>query len=92
MRKVSLHGRTPPDLAALGHPPQGEGEASGIVLRPEQQPPKGDWATWLFLGGRGAGKNLAGAEAYVLGRDPESLRRPQFGAAWAGSAPNPGVR
>ncbi len=32
------------------------------VLRPAQTPPAGDWRTWLFLGGRGAGKTLAGAE------------------------------
>lgn len=30
--------------------------------RPEQLPPLGDWRTWLFLGGRGAGKTRAGAE------------------------------
>lgn len=23
-------------------------------------PPEGDWSTWLFLGGRGAGKTVAG--------------------------------
>ena len=27
-----------------------------------QLPPKGDWTTWLLLGGRGAGKTRAGAE------------------------------
>ena len=27
-----------------------------------QRPPESDWATWLFLGGRGAGKTRAGAE------------------------------
>ena len=27
-----------------------------------QLPPRGDWSTWLFLGGRGAGKTRAGAE------------------------------
>ncbi len=32
-----------------------------IELRTAQRPPEGDWATWLFLGGRGAGKTLAGA-------------------------------
>lgn len=32
-----------------------------IELRPAQRPPEGDWSTWLFLGGRGAGKTLAGA-------------------------------
>ena len=31
------------------------------VLRPAQQAPQGAWSTWLFLGGRGAGKTLAGA-------------------------------
>ncbi|MFT4089268.1 MAG: terminase family protein [Asticcacaulis sp.] len=30
--------------------------------RPAQLPPEGDWGTWLFLGGRGAGKTRAGAE------------------------------
>jgi len=30
--------------------------------RPEQQPPPGDWRTWLLIGGRGSGKTRAGAE------------------------------
>ncbi|WP_308916800.1 DNA-packaging protein [Jannaschia sp. LMIT008] len=29
---------------------------------PHQQPPAGDWRTWVVLGGRGAGKTRAGAE------------------------------
>ena len=29
---------------------------------PHQLPPKGDWRTWLILGGRGSGKTRAGAE------------------------------
>lgn len=29
---------------------------------PSQRPTEGDWRTWLFLGGRGAGKTRAGAE------------------------------
>lgn len=28
----------------------------------QKQPPDGDWSTWLYLGGRGAGKTRAGAE------------------------------
>lgn len=38
-------------------------DAPGVapLLRAAQRPPEGDWATWLFLGGRGAGKTLAGA-------------------------------
>jgi phage terminase large subunit-like protein len=31
--------------------------------RPEQKPPAGDWAYWLILAGRGAGKTRSGAEA-----------------------------
>ncbi|HYD89183.1 MAG TPA: terminase family protein [Vitreimonas sp.] len=30
--------------------------------REQQLPPPGDWRTWLFMGGRGAGKTRAGAE------------------------------
>jgi phage terminase large subunit-like protein len=30
--------------------------------RPDQTPPPDPWRTWLFLGGRGAGKTRAGAE------------------------------
>ncbi len=33
-----------------------------LVGRAEQQPPEGDWLTWLILGGRGSGKTRAGAE------------------------------
>ncbi|WP_293575281.1 terminase family protein [Phaeobacter sp.] len=29
---------------------------------PHQRPPKGDWRSWVILGGRGAGKTRAGAE------------------------------
>jgi len=41
------------------------------LARPAQRPPRGPWRTWLFIGGRGAGKTRAGAEwtrfAAVLG-------------------------
>ena len=33
-----------------------------IWARDDQRPPDGDWRSWLFLGGRGAGKTRAGAE------------------------------
>jgi phage terminase large subunit-like protein len=33
-----------------------------LTARDTQAPPPGDWRTWLFLGGRGAGKTRAGAE------------------------------
>ncbi len=32
------------------------------TARASQRPPGGEWRTWLFLGGRGAGKTRAGAE------------------------------
>ncbi|WP_436015278.1 DNA-packaging protein [Rhizobium sp. LjRoot254] len=35
---------------------------SGLGARDEQQPPPGDWRTWLLMGGRGSGKTRAGAE------------------------------
>ncbi len=38
-----------------------ETPAAPIHLRDSQIPPPGAWSTWLFLGGRGAGKTLAGA-------------------------------
>lgn len=33
-----------------------------LQARAAQRPPRGDWRTWLFVGGRGAGKTRAGAE------------------------------
>lgn len=39
-----------------------EEEAGRRKLRPDQQPPAGDWRTWLILAGRGWGKTLTGAE------------------------------
>ncbi len=42
--------------------------------REDQLAPEGDWLTWLFLGGRGAGKTRAGAEwlrARVMGIWPD---------------------
>ncbi len=56
---------SPPHPVALGDDPPRDGEGEALapepVLRPAQRPPAGDWTTWLFLGGRGAGKTLAGA-------------------------------
>ncbi|GAM98854.1 genetransfer agent terminase protein [alpha proteobacterium U9-1i] len=42
--------------------------------RLEQLPPSGDWRTWMFLGGRGAGKTRAGAE-WVSHRARNGLSR-----------------
>ncbi|HEY8595627.1 MAG TPA: terminase family protein [Devosiaceae bacterium] len=46
-----------------------------LWARPEQLAPPGDWTTWLFVGGRGAGKTRAGAEwvrALATGPNPVS--------------------
>src|SRR6056297_1826965 len=32
------------------------------TAREAQRPPRGNWRTWLFMGGRGAGKTRSGAE------------------------------
>jgi hypothetical protein len=51
---------------------------------PHQLPPRGEWKTWVILGGRGAGKTRAGAEwvrAQVEGAapgDPGRARRVRF--------------
>jgi phage terminase large subunit-like protein len=37
-------------------------KAWGFWINKAQTPPEGDWHSWLFLGGRGAGKTRAGAE------------------------------
>ena len=37
--------------------------------RPSQEAPRGKWRTWVFLGGRGAGKTRAGAEYH--GHQPQ---------------------
>jgi phage terminase large subunit-like protein len=49
------------------HPDPAQVEADGgsawaRVAHAAQLPPEGAWATWLFQGGRGAGKTRAGAE------------------------------
>ena len=51
-------------LRWIGEPAGDEADevvSAPVVLRAAQRAPEGPWATWLFLGGRGAGKTLAGA-------------------------------
>jgi phage terminase large subunit-like protein len=43
--------------------------------REEQRPPLGKWRTWLYLGGRGAGKTRAGAEWIADGIHSGKMRR-----------------
>jgi phage terminase large subunit-like protein len=55
------------DVESLVHEIR-EGKCAGLLdrwrlwARPEQLPPPGEWTTWLYMGGRGAGKTRAGAE------------------------------
>ncbi|RCW85786.1 DNA-packaging protein [Paracoccus lutimaris] len=45
---------------------------------PHQLPPRGDWKSWVIMGGRGAGKTRAGSEwvrAQVEGATPEAPGR-----------------
>ncbi|MBX9576731.1 MAG: terminase family protein, partial [Caulobacteraceae bacterium] len=64
-RRLGAQGGSPgPSHPVAARPPSPEGEGEGVapvVLREAQRGPVGDWSTWLFLGGRGAGKTLAGA-------------------------------
>jgi len=50
-------------------------ERLSFWLRPEQHAPSGSWRIWLFLGGRGAGKTLAGAHFIAHGIQGGTLRR-----------------
>jgi phage terminase large subunit-like protein len=43
--------------------------------REEQRPPPGKWRTWLYLGGRGAGKTRSGAEWIADGVHSGRMRR-----------------
>ncbi len=55
----------PPPLLPPDDPAQVDqlGDSKWSVIAHEaQRPPEGAWATWLFQGGRGAGKTRAGAE------------------------------
>ena len=66
-RKAALKALTDPQLHALL-------ETWMFQAQPAQLPPEGDWSTWLFLGGRGAGKTRAGAEFIHA----EAARRARF--------------
>jgi phage terminase large subunit-like protein len=55
----------PPPLLPPDDPAQVDalGDSAWAVIAHEaQRPPEGAWSTWLFQGGRGAGKTRAGAE------------------------------
>lgn len=62
-RREALEALTESQLAALA-------TDWPLWAHPAQLPPEGDWRTWLFLGGRGAGKTRAGAEWLRLQATP----------------------
>ena len=73
-----------PDEPAV---PDAEPLPEAPALRPAQRPPPhdgkgGDWRTWLFLGGRGAGKTLAGA-AWLAAQARRSGRLALVGPTYA---------
>ena len=45
------------------------------VARPSQLPPTGDWAIWLMLGGRGAGKSRTERMDTRAGRRGQAAHR-----------------
>lgn len=52
------------------------------AARPEQLPPDGEWLTWMFLAGRGAGKTRAAAEWVI-----ENAKTPNLRIALVGRTP-----
>ena len=63
------------DWPVFLHPPQQPPEVGPPELGPSILQPGGDWRTWLFLGGRGAGKTRTGAEwlTGIVHGDPHYL-------------------
>lgn len=56
-RRALIEGLDEDELETLSGP-----DAWWFWARDEQLPPAGNWRTWVFMGGRGAGKTRAGAE------------------------------
>ena len=55
---------------------------------PHQIAPNSDWATWVILGGRGAGKTRAGSTNYSWGKvgsSPEKLTSTEIAVSLSGS-------
>ena len=69
-RREVLAGLSAEELQALEH-------CWEFWCRPDQQPPPGNWRTWLMLGGRGSGKTRSAAE--WVRAEMESGRRRQIG-------------
>lgn len=61
---------------------QGDKPDWRTIARPEQLAPEGDWLTWMFLAGRGAGKTRSASE-WVL----EQAKTPNLRIALVGRTP-----
>lgn len=65
---ISSVARLPPEQLSTALASLTEADADDLLhdwsffARPEQVAPEGQWTTWLFLAGRGAGKTRSGAE------------------------------
>ncbi len=64
-RRAWLQAMTPQEIEALRLEWRGHAGTA-------QMPPDGPWRTWLFMGGRGAGKTRAGAEWLSARATPEA--------------------
>lgn len=62
-RKKFLASLTQEEAVALAEQLDGMGKPWREIARPEQLMPEGDWLTWGFIAGRGAGKTRSAAEA-----------------------------
>ena len=90
---IARNGKTDEAMSTLSV--DGKRRASYIWqlrARPDQLPPEGDWLTWLYQAGRGAGKTRAAAEwvrwkvdtgqarrIALLGREPSAAREVMVG-------------
>ncbi len=61
---------------------QGDKPDWATIARTEQLPPDGEWLTWMFLAGRGAGKTRAAAEWII-----ERAKTPNLRLALVGRTP-----
>ena len=61
---------------------QGDKPDWATIARAEQLPPDGEWLTWMFLAGRGAGKTRAAAEWII-----ERAKTPNLRLALVGRTP-----
>lgn len=74
-RKQFLASLTPDEAVIFeSEMEKGEQQAWRSIARPEQLMPEGDWLTWAFIAGRGAGKTRSAAEAILEVAEQPNLR------------------